>query len=635
MLCAEKALERSKKNLSIALVLLWAANAGFAQTDAPKLSERTRAASDLDTRNIRTGYPIRDWGYSDQPFVVVARDGTWVCSTTTCATREGDSGQTITICRSANHGKTWKDFQNLEPDTGPVASWALPFRAASGRIYVFYTYNVDNMKSVIVDPGSEKVSGRVDTLGAMMFRFSDDNGLTWSPKRYRVPVRNFEIDEKNPYHGKVQFWWGVGKPILQNGNMYLGFAKVGHFGEGFMAQSEGAFICSTNVNTEPDPEKISWMTLPDGNVGLRPVSGPIGDEANLVGLSDGSLFATYRTVAGHPCQAYSRDGGHTWTPPAFMNYGPGERLVKHPRAANFVKKFSNGKFLYWFHNNGLATYSSPGKANRNPAWVLGGVEKNGFIYWSEPEVLLYDEDPNEGISYPDFVEDGGRIYVTETQKTSALVHAINPRILNAVWGELKPLSKSEDHLVVDLENCNGRSVPIPAWPSFDLREENRMPSEPRLSKRGSISIELSVKFKTLDAGQVLLDSRGTNYQGVTLTTSDHGTVKLSLCDGRRDNSWECDTGLLKPGTQHSLAVIVDGGSKVVSFVVDGKFCDGGTERDFGWGSLDRNFRQIQDSGTLRIGPNFSGEIGRLRVYHRALLTAEAVQFCQNTSGENK
>ena len=27
------------------------------------------------------------------------------------------------------------------------------------------------------------------------------------------------------------------------------------------------------------------------------------------------------------------------------------------------------------------------------AFVLGGIERNGLIHWSQPEILLYDEDP--------------------------------------------------------------------------------------------------------------------------------------------------------------------------------------------------------------------------------------------------
>jgi hypothetical protein len=134
---------------------------------------------------------------------------------------------------------------------------------------------------------------------------------------------------------------------------------------------------------------------------------------------------------------------------------------------------------------------------------------------------------------------------------------------------------------------------------------------------------------------VLLDSRGTNPPGITLVTTDRGTVKLSLCDGRVESAWECDAGLLKTGQWQQLVVIVDGGSKIISFVVDGQFCDGGTERNFGWGLISKDFRQMQDGGALRIGTNFSGEIRRLRLYHRALLTAEAVQFCQERFAKNK
>ncbi len=114
----------------------------------------------------------------------------------------------------------------------------------------------------------------------------------------------------------------------------------------------------------------------------------MSDEANPVPMNDGSLYATYRTIDGYSCHAYSRDGGHTWTPPEYMTYSQGGRKVKHPRAANFVKKFSNGRYLYWFHNHGgEAAHSTDWTnskigyyRNRNPAFVLGGIERNGLIH---------------------------------------------------------------------------------------------------------------------------------------------------------------------------------------------------------------------------------------------------------------
>jgi hypothetical protein len=92
-------------------------------------------------------------------------------------------------------------------------------------------------------------------------------------------------------------------------------------------------------------------------------------------------------------------------------YSPGGRRIKHPRAANFVRKFSNGKHLLWFHNHGgeavhfLEKWSYYDR--RNPGWILGGVEKNGHIHWSQPEILLYDLEPATKISYSGFVEAHG------------------------------------------------------------------------------------------------------------------------------------------------------------------------------------------------------------------------------------
>src|SRR5690606_23805667 len=120
-------------------------------------------------------------------------------------------------------------------------------------------------------------------------------------------------------------------------------------------------------------------------------------------LSDGSLYTVYRTDQDSPGHAYSRDNGKTWTSPAFMTYGPGARKVKHARAANFVWKGTNGRYLYWYHNHGGFTFGN----QRNPAWIAGGHEVDTpagkAIAWSEPELLLYDDDMNARISYPDFV----------------------------------------------------------------------------------------------------------------------------------------------------------------------------------------------------------------------------------------
>ncbi|MDZ7620058.1 MAG: sialidase family protein [Patescibacteria group bacterium] len=307
----------------------------------------------------------------------------------------------------------------------------MPYLTTYGRVYVFYTYNAKNLRSVVGG------GNRVDVLGEYALKYSDDGGLTWSGQRWFIPVRETNIDRSNPYQGKVRFFWGVGKPIRHKGAMYLGFSKVGKFGKGFMETSESWFLRCANIETERDPAKLRWQTLPDGEDGLQSPEGPIAEEVNLVSLSDGSLFCTYRTVAGHPCHAYSRDDGKTWTGPAFMTYGPKSKLVDHPRAANFVRKLTEGpyagRFIYWFHNHRGKSYEG-----RNPAYLLGGVEIDGpegkVIHWGEPVAVLYDKNPQVRISYPDFIWDDA-LYITETQKTVARVHRIPAELLQRLWND--------------------------------------------------------------------------------------------------------------------------------------------------------------------------------------------------------
>jgi hypothetical protein len=383
--------------------------------------------------DIETGWEIPSEGYCDQPYVVKLKDGTWLCVMTTGKGHEGTRDQHIVSTFSNDKGKTWSSLVDIEPVDGPEASWAMPFLTLSGRVYVFYTYNAQNMLEVIAD--TTYAQRRVDTLGEYAFKYSDDGGRTWSKNRWYIPVREAAIDRGNPYQGKVRFFWGVGKPITHNGAMYLGFTKVGRLGEGFIAESESWFLKSDNILTEANPKKLHWETLPEGDYGLSSPEGPIAEEVNLISLSDGSLFCTYRTIAGHPCHAYSRDAGKSWTPPAFMTYRPGGPRVNNPRAANFVRKLTEGpyagRYIFWFHN-----HNGRGYEGRNPAYLLGGVEQDSpqgkVIHWGEPIAILYAKNPEVRISYPDFIWDDG-LYITETQKTTARVHAVPDALLRNLW----------------------------------------------------------------------------------------------------------------------------------------------------------------------------------------------------------
>ena len=558
-----------------------------------------------DRRNIATGYEIPKESYCDQPYVVKTDDGAWLCTLTTGAGQEGHSGQHVISTRSTDMGKTWSERADIEPPGPPEASWVMPLKVPGGRIYAFYLHNTDNIREVIAD--TEYARKRVDTLGHYMYRFSDDHGRSWSAQRYEIPIRATRMDWENPYKGKVRFFWGVGKPMVHGGKAYIGFSKVGRLGEGFLASSEGFFLCSENILAERNPARIRWELLPDGDVGLTAPEGPIAEEHNLVAMNDGSLYCTYRTVQGHNCHAYSRDGGHTWDGPQYAAYSNG-RLVKHPRAANFVRKFSNGKYLLWYHNHGGKTY-----AGRNPAWLCGGVERDGVILWSQPEIVLYDDDPETRISYPDFIEDEGRYFITETQKTVACVHEIDRTLLEGLWNQRASRTIADDGRVLSLTESQlkpGTSVPMPRLPD--------------LSGRGGFTVELWVNFANVSADQILLDNRAENGKGIALTTTDRGTVKLAMNDGRRECAWDCDPGVLLKDTLHHIVAIVDGGPKIISFVVDGILCDGGESRQYGWGRFVPAMGDVNGSRQLKVALRLNGRIRALRLYDRYLRTSEAV-----------
>jgi len=569
-----------------------------------------------DPRNIVTGSVIPDEFYADQPYIVKTEDGAWLCVITTGPGQEGAGGQHVVSLRSTDKGKTWEKAVDIEPNDGPEASYAVTLKANSGRVYVFYNHNTDNIRQVIADKPAYKdgFNRRVDSLGHFVFKYTDDHGRTWSRERYEIPQRDFEIDRKNPYQGKIKFFWTVGKAFAYKGAGYVPLHKVGGFGEGFFTSSEGVLLRSANILTESDPRKITWETLPDGDIGIRTPKGggTIAEEQSFSVMSDGSIFCVFRTIDGHSAHTYSRDGGRTWEPSQYMRFADG-RLMKHPRAANFAWRAENGKYLYWFHNHGgrfireHLRQRTNAYEDRNPVWLSGGVEADGptgkIIRWSQPEIALYDDDPIIRMSYPDLVEDGGKFYLTETQKDVARVHELNPKLLDGLWGAAAP--------------------PSPVAPAdVTFYQRSRRADHGKEDLRAGFTLDLWVNLSNLDAGQTLLASAS-----ATLRTIDGGAVELTLTDGRTESRWASDAGSIAAGKPQHIVVTVDGGPKIISFITNGQLNDGGDQRQFGWGRFSPNLKGM--SGLARL--KTSQAVTNFAFYPRAIFTAEAIASFKQTS----
>ncbi len=613
----------------VSILLLWSQHLAFAASPTGQPNSGIPA----NWRNIVSGWTIPDEDYADQPYIVKADDGAWVCVITTSDGHEGATSQHIVATRSTDFGRTWSPLIAIEPAGPPESSYVTMLKTPAGRLYVFYNYNQDNLRAVKRTDGI--MEKRVDTLGYFVFKYSDDHGKTWSKERYEIPVRETAVDRANIYGGKVRFFWHVGRPLIHQGAAYVTLHKVGNFGPTFMTKSEGNFLRSDNLLTERDPTKIRWETLPDGDVGLRAPAGEIAEEHSIVALSDGSLFTVYRTETDHPGQAYSRDRGHTWTKPEFMTYGPGARKVKHTRAANFVWNAGDGRYLYWFHNHGGFTYAN----QRNPAWLAAGHEVDTpagkEIAWSEPEILLYDDDWSVRMSYPDFVADAGRYFITETQKTIARVHEVPAEFLEMLWNQRTVRTVTRHGLVVDGGpdiDRSARQLKLPRLPDLGSTKEK---------EGGGFTVEFAVKLNSTEGGQTLIEARDENGNGFSVGTTDRGTVQVSLRGalgpsstssfssdvrdfGLGEISWDCDPGLLKVGEWQHFGIIVDGGPKIISFVVDGKLNDGGDRRQFGWARFPPELRTIAATDRVTVALRFRGEMREVRIYDRALRTSEMV-----------
>lgn len=582
-----------------------------------------------DSRNIAYGLQIPAEAYCDQPYVVQTDDGAWLCVITTGTGEEGEPGQKVVMMRSQDRGRSWSEPVALEPPGSPENSYAVLLKVPYGRVYCFYNYNGDNQRELKTEDG--RILTRVDSLGQYVFRYSDNHGVTWSAQRYVVPVREFAYDRENVYGGAVRFFWNVGRPLLDREIAYLTLHKVGAMGAGFFAQSEGAILRSDNIAQEHDPERLEFLTLPDGDVGLRtPVGGGrIAEEQCITALSDGSLYCVYRTVDGHPACSYSRDGGHTWSPPQYKTYTPGGRRFKHPRAANFVWKCRNGKYLYWFHNHGVTTEQRRAGwnpyANRNPAWLSCGEERDSpdgkILVWSQPEILLYADDPTVRISYPDLIEtEDGQFYITETQKTIARLHPLGPLTDLFSAPTASDVCKTGLRLTWERTEAEMAEVPIPTLPPLDRNSE---------IGHAGFTLELAILLTSEALGQVLLDTRTPEGQGIAVVTGDGGAITLEMSDGTTQFSWSSDRNLVSAGAEHNVTIIVEAGPKLVLFVVDGLLCDGGEERQFGWGRFPQELRDINGSVAARI----ASSVHWVRLYDCALRVNQAVANQQANQGE--
>jgi len=382
--------------VAILAVLFMAGSAGVSQADI-ETKEWERTNPDIVVYRPQAAH---DSG-NEQFLVFEAPKSDELLAMWTQCSVEGHGDNRVVLARSLD-GVDWSD-PIIIAGSGPgrserQASWGFPIVAKTGRIYCFYTKQLEHWDEA-------------QASGAMGCAFSDDNGHTWSfgPD---IAVPRTKYDNPDP---EIPPNWIVWKKPIQDGlgRWIAGYTRTSSFkavpkpGKNWCdVDTRSAFIRFDNIDEGPDPKDIRLTWLPSDSDGLEvphkvyPQISACSEPA-LILLPDKRLFTIMRTMTGQIWYSVSSDHGETWRKPEVLRYRDGGTEVQNPLASCPVFAMSDGRYLLVFNNN-------PGKKGkydqfrknwyvnqlnflRNPAYIaVGEFRKDAHqpVWFSEPRMLL-------------------------------------------------------------------------------------------------------------------------------------------------------------------------------------------------------------------------------------------------------
>lgn len=621
------------------------------------------------------------------PWASANRGIRWTCVVTvndyigTDHRSEGGDGEHVVSIYSDDQGATWSESSSVElapPQNvanaygNIVASRPLPSNQGKPRLYVVYNLNYDNITSV---------PGRDDELGYFYMKSSDDGGVTWSDDRHRVAYPKTWIDKHNTFNGSTNIMWTVDhiKTDLSSGIVSFAFTKIGAYVQN---PPEEVFVMrSTNLLDASDPSDIEWQMLPENSD--HGIMCPEYYNCNKTVMEEGHYLpltsvpnravVMARTSMGFLAAA-TRDGllqpiggdDHTrvaryWNNTVSGNIGTplvplsnvtaqdGKRVlrsgVKHPRGPFTPKQLAPGVWLMLYYNNG-----GGGWYGRDPYFLSCGREVNGTfgptglpeILWSQPEIALYDREYRGGTSgggYPDF------IFVSSELAESENSHEIADVYISAAQKGLPQPTKSRSYLsrvdptliqgLLSQHVSSGQPKGQAPLLSVNATHMNMPIKRPELSATGNAPLSARQGFSivfVIDGHGAHAKTGDTIFHGEYMTLGvGSGTGGLSLnfsyIDGRggsfNGGTGPTCTGLLVQDGAHHVSIVADGGPNIVSFVIDGVYCDGS------WSFLPASgMGEIPATSSFTVHSqdtaNYGAGIRWLNVYNAALRTSESV-----------
>lgn len=293
--------------------------------------------------------------------------------------------------RSTDRGASWSgptrpmdvdyNLHGFVPLT-PSAGGGVP----EGRIYCFGTQPIWGLYT------RERGLHENAPIG---FRYSDDDGNTWSEVRLIRPLNDPDF---------------TGMSAMRMCETEAGTWLLGSH------ESDWSYrpLMTRQYILRSEDQGRSWELLPHARHGGWHAGGfNRMDELRPIDLGGGEVYALARTPEGHLWNLRSLDDGRTWSEPK-------PTPLVHPDAPPMLFKLSNGNLVAFHHNRhhdldytGLHGDKEASMADRSEIWVA--ISADGGRTWSEPRFVFanalapeYDQPfMNHQCSYIDaFVDDG-------------------------------------------------------------------------------------------------------------------------------------------------------------------------------------------------------------------------------------
>lgn len=317
------------------------------------------------------------------------------------AKSKGEKMNTMLAYRSSDRGRTW---------SGPKVAYDIPYSQhgfipfiphGSKRIYAFGTQPI---------PGKWTWENGQRENAPIGYRWSDDDGHTWSEVKLIAPVNDPEFK---------------GMSVMRMTETASGAWLIGSHTADWSAKP----FTTRQYLLRSEDRGNTWTLMP----GARPngwFAEGFGrmDEGRPLFLDGPRVLFMSRTPQGHLFTAWSEDDGKTWTKPAPSS-------LVHPDAPPMLFKLSDGHTLIAFHHhkvprhgNGDLDDKAENMKVRSEIWCATSTDEGHT--WSEPRFVFANAvEPNLKVtafnnqcSYLDMFEQDGVLHIFLPHRWQQVLH---------------------------------------------------------------------------------------------------------------------------------------------------------------------------------------------------------------------